>query len=53
MTGRLHIVAELFAFLWARRLWWLIPMVTILLLIGLLTILPATSPITPLIYTLF
>lgn len=53
MMDRLRIVAELLAFLWVRRLWWLIPMVVALMLIGLLAILAQTSPVAPFIYTLF
>jgi uncharacterized protein DUF5989 len=46
-------VGELFQFLWARRLWWLIPfMATLLLVAGLLLVSQATG-IAPFIYTLF
>ena len=36
---KLGIVGELFAFLWARKLWWLVPMVVVLILFGVLLIL--------------
>ena len=53
MASRLSIVGELFKFLWTQRLWWLIPMVTVLLLFGLLLIFAQSAPIAPFIYTLF
>ena len=53
MTSNLGVVGELLIFLWQRKLWWLIPMVTILLLFGLLLIFASSSGIGPFIYTLF
>jgi hypothetical protein len=47
------IAGELLVFLWQRKLWWLIPMITILLLCGLLMVFATTSGLGPLIYTLF
>jgi len=53
ITSRLSIMGELLIFLWQRKLWWLIPMVLVLLLFGLLLIFAQTSSIAPFIYTLF
>jgi len=53
ITSRLGIIGELLIFLWQRKLWWLIPMVLVLLLFGLLLIFAQTSSIAPFIYTLF
>ena len=50
---RVGIMAELMAFLWARKLWWLMPMVVGLLLLGLVLVFAQSSAIAPLIYTLF
>ncbi len=50
---RSSIIGELFAFLWQQRLWWLIPMVTVLVLFGILLIIGQSSPVAPFIYTLF
>jgi Family of unknown function (DUF5989) len=47
------IIAEFFTFLWARRLWWMIPMFTVLLLLGVLMLLTHSSAIAPFIYPLF
>ncbi|RMG96098.1 MAG: hypothetical protein D6706_10805 [Chloroflexi bacterium] len=53
MSSSFSVVGELLGFLWARKLWWLIPMVTVLLLFGLLVIFGSASGLTPFIYTLF
>lgn len=52
-ASRLGILGELLVFLWHRKLWWLIPMIVILVLFGLLLIFPGISPVAPFIYTLF
>ena len=50
---RVRIVGELLAYLWRRKLWWMIPMVTILVLFGLLLVFTQGSALAPFIYTLF
>ena len=50
---RVGIAGELLHFLWERKLWWLMPLVAVLLAVGLLLILAQSSAIGPLIYTLF
>lgn len=50
---RMGIVGELFGFLWQRKLWWLLPMIVMLLVFGILLILAQGSAIAPFIYTLF
>ena len=50
---RVSIVGELLVFLWRRKLWWMIPMVTILVLFGLLLVFTQGSALAPFIYTLF
>jgi len=50
---RFAVVQELFRFLWQQRLWWLIPMVVVLLLFGALLLIAQPSPIAPFVYTLF
>ena len=51
--GALSTVAELFAFLWRRRLWWLFPAVVLVLLIGGLILAAETTGVAPFIYPLF
>jgi hypothetical protein len=53
MITNTGIAGEIIRFLWARKLWWLIPMVSVLLLLGLLLIFASSSGIAPFIYTLF
>jgi hypothetical protein len=50
---RVGIIGELLAFFWERKLWWLIPMVSVLLLLGALLLFAQSSAIAPFIYTLF
>jgi hypothetical protein len=50
---RVGIMGELMGFLWERKLWWLIPMVSVLLLLGALLLFAQSSAIAPFIYTLF
>ena len=47
------VVGQIFSYLWKNKLWWLIPMVTVLLLMGLLLVFASASGIAPFIYTLF
>lgn len=47
------IAGELLTFLWRRKLWWLIPLVSFILLFGALLIFAQSSAIAPFIYTLF
>jgi uncharacterized membrane protein len=47
------ISGELLHFFWQRKLWWLIPMIVVLLFFGILMIIAQGSAIAPFIYTLF
>lgn len=53
MGSNFGVASELLSFLWARKLWWLVPMVTLLLLFGLLLIFATASGLAPFVYTLF
>jgi hypothetical protein len=53
LRSRLGILGELFAFLWAAKMWWLIPMLIALIVFALLIVLGTASGGGPLIYTLF
>ncbi|MDB4949546.1 MAG: hypothetical protein JWM27_2195 [Gemmatimonadetes bacterium] len=52
-VSRLQVLRELAAFLRARRLWWLLPMVGVLLTFGLLLVLAQGSAAAPFLYSLF
>jgi len=47
------VASELLGFFWAVRLWWLIPMVLVLLASSVMLILAYSSAIAPFIYALF
>ena len=53
MGGRLSIAGELLGFFWRQKLWWMIPMVLMLLVVGLLLFFASASGVGPFIYTLF
>ncbi|MDP8230544.1 MAG: DUF5989 family protein [Candidatus Gorgyraea atricola] len=53
IKARARIIGELFKFLWERKLWWMIPIVMVLLLFGLLIFFTQSSAVAPFIYTLF
>lgn len=52
--SRAGVLKELFGFLWKRKMWWLMPLVVVLIVfLGLLSLAAATGPLQPFIYTLF
>ena len=53
MRTRFGIVSELLSFLWQQKMWWLIPMVLVLLAFGGLMVTAQSSALGPFIYTLF
>ncbi len=50
---RARIIGELFQFLWEQKLWWMIPMITLLLIFAVLLIFAQSTALGPFIYTLF
>lgn len=53
MSSRAGTVKQLFQLLIEKKAWWLIPMVTVFLLVGLLIVSTQGSAVAPFIYTLF
>ena len=51
--SRLRVLGELAAFLRARRLWWMLPMVGVLVLTAILLLVAQSSAVAPLLYPLF
>ena len=47
------LILELFSFLWERKLWWLVPVIIMLILIGILIVFSQSSAVSPFIYALF
>jgi hypothetical protein len=50
---RLGTIGELMRFMWMRKLWWMIPMILVLVIFAALLIFAQGSAIAPFIYTLF
>lgn len=53
LSSRASIIRDFCRFLWQQRLWWMIPMVLVLLVFGLLILFAQSAPVAPFIYTLF
>ncbi len=52
-SAKLGIAGELIVFLWKRKLWWLIPMVAVLLAFGIVIVVGGSTGAGPFVYTLF
>jgi hypothetical protein len=50
VAGRAGVMGELLSFLWQRKLYWLIPMVVVLLVFGLILVAGSSSFLAPFIY---
>lgn len=53
ITSRFSIASDLLGFLWRNKLWWLLPIVIILLIVGLLVLFAQGTATAPFIYTIF
>ena len=51
--AKLNIVREFFQFLWEKKLWWIAPIIIILLAMAGLVIVFEHSSVLPFIYTIF
>jgi len=51
--SRSKIAGELLRFLWEAKLWWMIPIVLMLLMLGGLIVFAQSSAVAPFVYTLF
>lgn len=51
--NKFSVFAQLLKFLWSKKLWWMIPMVLVMVLFGLLLVFAQGSGLAPFIYTLF
>lgn len=50
---RLGILGELLAFMWRRKLYWLVPLIIFLMIFAVIIILGSTGPGAAIIYPLF
>ena len=53
MGTKLGIAGELLTFFWRAKMWWMIPIVVVLLILGLLIVVGSSTGVGPFIYTLF
>ncbi len=47
------IIKEFFLFVKQEKKWWLVPLITVLLLVGALIVFAGSSPLAPFLYPLF
>jgi hypothetical protein len=53
MAGGKGLMSELVAYMKARKKWWLLPLIVIMVLVGALLIFAQGSALAPFIYTIF
>jgi hypothetical protein len=53
LAGRASTAMELLRFLWDAKLWWIIPLVLTVFVLGGLVFLSHETPLAPLIYAIF
>lgn len=53
ISGRFFIVRSLLRFLWENKLWWMIPLILVLIVFFAIIIFAQSSPLGPFIYTIF
>ncbi len=51
--GKFGIAGELLGFAWHRKMWWMIPLLAVLLFFGLVIVVGSATGVGPFIYTLF
>ena len=53
LLSRMGVLGRFFQFLWQEKLWWMIPMVIMLVVLGAVVLFSQSSAVAPFIYTLF
>lgn len=51
--AKAELVRELWTFMMQRKLYWIAPLVVVMVLLGLMILLSESAPVAPFIYTLF
>ncbi len=51
--AELGLAGELWAFMRARKKWWLLPIIIVMVVVGSLLVFAQGSPLAPFIYTIF
>lgn len=44
---------DLFRYIWENKLWWILPPVIIIMIVGVLIFVSSATPVSPFIYMLF
>ncbi len=50
---RFRVVTRLFRYFWDNKMWWMIPLLVVLVAFGAIIVLGHATPLGPLIYTIF
>jgi hypothetical protein len=53
LLTKFAIAGELLRFIWINKLWWMIPLVTVLLFFGIIIMVGNATGVGPFIYTIF
>lgn len=53
MGDKVGIAGEMMVFLWRRKMWWMFPIITVLLFFGLIIVFGSATGAGPFIYTIF
>jgi len=53
LGGKLSVAGSLLGFMWRRKLWWMLPVVFVLMVFGILIAVGSSTGVGPFIYTLF
>jgi len=52
-VAKQSLIKEFFLFIKQEKKWWLVPLISVLLLVGALIVFAGSSPLAPFIYPLF
>lgn len=53
LSNRFSTIRELLIFFWEIKMWWMIPFVLVLIILGILIVFAHATPLGPLIYAAF
>ena len=53
LGDKIGIARELLGFFWHRKMWWIIPMMAVMLFFGIIIVFGSSTGVGPFIYTLF
>ena len=53
ILSRFETVRNLMAFMWENKMWWMIPLIAVIVLFSIFVVFTQMSPLAPFIYVLF